>query len=303
LSKYYNLFNNDNDNNNDSLKNEIEQRSLLTKFLIEDIGIGDITSNTLVDEKINTKAHIICKNYGNIIVSGLEEAKSIFDICNCSCTLLKNDGDIIKKDNTIVMEIQGSARSILKAERTALNLIMHMSGISTKTHQFIKKIGEYSKFVSISSTRKTTPGLRRFDKKSVILGGGISHRMRLDQLILIKDNHIAIIGSVSKAVSKAKSRFGSNRKIECEVSDYQGILDAIKAGADIVMLDNFTPQLVNESLEKIKEQGLRDKVVIEVSGGITLDNINQYASSKPDIISIGSLTHSFQAIDFSLEIV
>jgi nicotinate-nucleotide pyrophosphorylase (carboxylating) len=302
LSKYYNLFNNDNHNDN-SLKNEIEEKDLLASFLIEDIGTGDITSNLLIDEKTESNAQIICKNNGNIIVSGLEEAKSIFEICNCNCTLLKNDGDIINKNKSIVMEIQGSARSILKAERTALNLIMHMSGISTKTFQFIKEIGEYSKFVRISSTRKTTPGLRHFDKKSVILGGGISHRRRLDQLILIKDNHIAIIGSVSKAVSTAKSKFGSNRKIECEVSDHQGILEAIKAGADIVMLDNFTPQLVKKSIEKIKEQGLRDKVVIEVSGGITLDNINQYASSKPDIISIGSLTHSFQAIDFSLEIV
>jgi len=303
LSKYYNLFNDDNNNKNNSLKNEIEQRALLTNFLIEDIGIGDITSNILIDEKVESNAQIICKNDGNIIVSGLEEAKSIFDICNCNCTLLINDGDIIKKNKTKVMEIQGSARSILKAERTALNLIMHMSGISTRTHQFIKEIGEFSKFVSIASTRKTAPGLRYFDKKSVILGGGISHRMRLDQLILIKDNHIAIIGSVSKAVSMAKSKFGSNRKIECEVSDYQGIIDAIKAGSDIIMLDNFTPQLVKRSIEKIKELGLRDNVVIEVSGGITLDNINQYASSKPDIISIGSLTNSFQAIDFSLEII
>jgi nicotinate-nucleotide pyrophosphorylase (carboxylating) len=302
LSKYYNLFNSDNDNEN-SLKNKIEQKDLLTNFLIEDIGTGDITSNILIDETMESNAQIICKNDGNIIVSGLEEAKSIFEICNCNCTLLNNDGDIIKKNKTIVMEIQGSAKSILKAERTALNLIMHMSGISTKTHQFIKEIGEYSKFVSISSTRKTAPGLRQFDKKSVILGGGISHRRRLDQLILIKDNHISIIGSVSKAVSMAKSKFGSNRKIECEVNDYQGILDAIKAGADIIMLDNFTPQLVKKSIEQIKEQRLRDKIVIEVSGGITLDNINQYASSKPDIISIGSLTHSFQAIDFSLEIV
>jgi len=303
LSKYYNLFNDDNNNKNNSLKNEIEQRALLTNFLIEDIGIGDITSNILIDEKVESNAQIICKNDGNIIVSGLEEAKSIFDICNCNCTFLINDGDIIKKNKTKVMEIQGSARSILKAERTALNLIMHMSGISTRTHQFIKEIGEFSKFVSIASTRKTAPGLRYFDKKSVILGGGISHRMRLDQLILIKDNHIAIIGSVSKAVSMAKSKFGSNRKIECEVSDYQGIIDAIKAGSDIIMLDNFTSQLVKRSIEKIKELGLRDNVVIEVSGGITLDNINQYASSKPDIISIGSLTHSFQAIDFSLEII
>jgi nicotinate-nucleotide pyrophosphorylase (carboxylating) len=300
LSKYYNLFNNNNDN---ALESEIEQKDLLNNFLIEDIGTEDITSNTLIDEKIESNAQIICKDDGNIIVSGLKEAKSIFEFCNCNCTLLSNDGDMIKKNKTIVMEIQGSARSILKAERTALNMIMHMSGISTKTYQFVKEMGEYSKSVSIASTRKTTPGLRQFDKRSVILGGGISHRRRLDQLILIKDNHISIIGSVGKAVSMAKSKFGFNRKIECEVSDCQGILDAIKAGADIVMLDNFAPQLVKKSLDTIKEQGLRDKVVIEVSGGITLDNINQYASSEPDIISIGSLTHSFKAIDFSLEII
>jgi len=143
LSKYYNLFNSDNDNEN-SLKNKIEQKDLLTNFLIEDIGTGDITSNILIDETIESNAQIICKNDGNIIISGLEEAKSIFEICNCNCTLLNNDGDIIKKNKTIVMEIQGSAKSILKAERTALNLIMHMSGISTKTYQFIKEIGEYS---------------------------------------------------------------------------------------------------------------------------------------------------------------
>jgi nicotinate-nucleotide pyrophosphorylase (carboxylating) len=215
--------------------------------------------------------------------------------------LLVNDGDLIRK-GTIVMDIQGQAKSILKAERTALNLIMHMSGISTKTNRFIKKLGEFSKCVSISSTRKTSPGLRYFDKKSVMLGGGISHRFRLDQLILIKDNHIAIVGSVKTSIRLIRLKCGLARKIECEVSDFDGIVDAIKAGADIVMLDNFTPESVRNSMEKIKKLRLRNKVVIEVSGGITLDNIYQYASSMPDIISIGSLTHSFQSIDFSLEI-
>jgi nicotinate-nucleotide pyrophosphorylase (carboxylating) len=281
--------------------NEIEERLLLTNFLNEDIGTGDITSNILIDEKIEATAKIICKNEGEVVISGLSEAKTIFDICDCNSTLLVNDGDTLKKGISVI-DVQGPARSILKAERTALNLIMHMSGISTKTSQFIKRIGEFSNFVSISSTRKTSPGLRYFDKKSVVLGGGISHRVRLDQLILIKDNHIAIVGSVDKSIQLIKSRFGSSRKIECEVSDYSGLVDAIKSGADIVMLDNFTPELVRNSIEKIKNLGIRNQVIIEVSGGITLDNIYEYASSMPDVISVGSLTHSFQSVDFSLEI-
>ncbi len=284
-----------------SFLNEIEERLLLINFLNEDIGTGDITSNILIDEKIEANAKIICKTEGEVVISGLSEAKTIFDICDCNSTLLVNDGDILKKGIS-VMNILGPARSILKAERTALNLIMHMSGISTKTSQFIKRMGEFSNFVSISSTRKTSPGLRYFDKKSVVLGGGISHRLRLDQLILIKDNHIAIVGSVDKSIQLIKSRFGSSRKIECEVSDYSGLVDAIKLGADIVMLDNFTPELVRDSMEKIKNLGIRNQVIIEVSGGITLDNIYEYASSMPDVISVGSLTHSFQSVDFSLEI-
>ena len=282
----------------------MEIRSLLTDFLNEDIGTGDITSNTLIDEKTDATAKIICKNNDDgtaAVVSGLSEAKTIFDICGCTSTPLVNDGSHLT-EKTEVMAIQGSARSILKAERTALNLLMHMSGISTKTSQFVKKLGEYSESVSISSTRKTSPGLRHFDKKSVVLGGGLSHRYRLDQLILIKDNHIAIVGSVIKAIELVRSKYGSNRKIECEVCDYNGIIDAIGSGADIVMLDNFSPDLVHESLEKIKKLRLRDRIIIEVSGGITLDNIYEYASAKPDVISVGSLTHSFQSVDYSLEI-
>ncbi|MBA3749379.1 MAG: carboxylating nicotinate-nucleotide diphosphorylase [Nitrosopumilus sp.] len=296
MSKYSDLYNSD----YPLLKNEIEQRSLLTNFLNEDIGTGDITSNILIDDNIEVNAEIICKD-DKIVVSGLNEAITIFDICDCDSQLLVNDGSFLEKGTT-VMVIQGPAKSILKAERTALNIIMHMSGISTKTSQFVKKLDKFSKYVSISSTRKTSPGLRYFDKKSVVLGGGISHRYRLDQLVLIKDNHIAIVGSVHKAVRLIKSKYGSSRKIECEVSNYQDIIDAIESGSDIVMLDNFTPDLVRTSLKKIKNLGLRNKIVIEVSGGITLDNIYDYASSLPDIISVGSLTHSFKSVDFSLEI-
>ncbi|HKO64368.1 MAG TPA: carboxylating nicotinate-nucleotide diphosphorylase [Candidatus Nitrosocosmicus sp.] len=281
---------------------EIEIRTTLVGFLKEDIGTGDITSNLLIPEGMSSKGTIVCKDIGkNIIVSGLLEAKIIFDICGCEATLLVEDGSKITK-GTDVLAVKGSSRSILKGERTALNLLMRMSGISTQTNQFIDKLGELSKTVRISSTRKTVPGLRYFDKKAVVIGGGISHRIRLDQLILIKDNHIAVVGSVKKAIEMAKSVYGDKRKIECEVNDFNGIVEAIKSGADIVMLDNFKPEEVKESLNRIRKLGLRNKIIIEVSGGINLNNIYEYAAAKPDVISIGSLTHSVQAIDFSLEI-
>jgi nicotinate-nucleotide pyrophosphorylase (carboxylating) len=283
-------------------KSEIERRTALVGFLKEDIGTGDITSNLLIPEETTSKGTIICKDAGkSTIVSGLSEAKIIFDICGCEATLLVEDGAKVAK-GTDVLSVQGPSRSILKGERTALNLLMRMSGISTRTNQFIEKLGELSKTVRISSTRKTVPGLRYFDKKAVVIGGGISHRVRLDQLILIKDNHIAIVGSVKKAIEMARSVYGDKRKIECEVVDFSGIFEAIKSGADIVMLDNFKSEEVKESLDKIRKLGLRDNIIIEISGGINFDNICDYATSRPDVISIGSLTHSVQAIDFSLEI-
>ncbi len=309
--KNYNNFYNSSDLNREQereqeqvqpFKSEVEKRATLVGFLNEDIGTGDITSNLLIPEETISKGIIVCKNGGrSIIVSGLSEAKIIFDICGCEATLLVDDGAKIAK-GIDVLTVEGSSRSILKGERTALNLLMRMSGISTRTNQFIEKLGELSKTVRISSTRKTVPGLRYFDKKAVVIGGGISHRVRLDQLILIKDNHIAIVGSVKKAIEKARSVYGNKRKIECEVIDFSGIVVAIESGADIVMLDNFKPEEVKESLDRIRKLGLRDKIIIEISGGINLDNIYDYAIAKPDVISIGSLTHSVQSIDFSLEI-
>ena len=305
--KNYNNFYNSSDLNREQeqvqpFKSEVKKRAMLVGFLNEDIGTGDITSNLLIPEETISKGTIVCKNGGrSIIVSGLSEAKIIFDICGSEATLLVDDGAKIAK-GIDVLTVEGSSRSILKGERTALNLLMRMSGISTRTNQFIEKLGELSKTVRISSTRKTVPGLRYFDKKAVVIGGGISHRVRLDQLILIKDNHIAIVGSVKKAIEKVRSVYGNKRKIECEVVDYSGIVEAIESGADIVMLDNFKPEEVKESLDRIRKLGLRDKIIIEISGGINLDNIYDYAIAKPDVISIGSLTHSVQSIDFSLEI-
>ncbi|VFJ14681.1 carboxylating nicotinate-nucleotide diphosphorylase [Candidatus Nitrosocosmicus franklandus] len=304
MKNFDTIYNYDNLKGNFFFNSELELRAILANFLKEDIGTGDITSNLLIPKEIESSGTIVCKTKDNtksIVASGLKEAILVFEICGCKATPLVEDGSIIST-GTEIMSVNGSARSILKAERTALNIIMRMSGISTKTRQFVDKLDDLAQVVRIASTRKTAPGLRYFDKKAVILGGGISHRTRMDQLILIKDNHISIVGSVRKAIELAKRAYGNNRIIECEVVDQNGIFEAIRSGADIVMLDNFTPERVRGSLEEVKKAGLRDKIIIEISGGINYDNIYDYASSRPDVISIGSLTHSVESIDYSLEI-
>jgi nicotinate-nucleotide pyrophosphorylase (carboxylating) len=304
LKNFNTIYNLDNLKENFFFNSELELRTILSNFLSEDIGTGDITSNLLIPIEKTSSGTIVCKHEDTgrtIIASGLAEAKLIFEICGCNATQMVEDGSLVS-NGIEVMSVSGSARSILKAERTALNITMRMSGISTKTRQFVEKLGDLSQVVRIASTRKTAPGLRYFDKKAVVLGGGISHRKRMDQLILIKDNHIAIVGSVKKAIELAKSVYGEKRKIECEVVNLDGIVEAISSGADIVMLDNFTSDMVRYSLEKIREYGLREKAVIEISGGVNYDNIYDYASSRPDVISIGSLTHSVKSIDYSLEI-
>lgn len=305
MKNFNTIYNFDNLKENFFFNSELELRTILSNFLSEDIGTGDITSNLLIPKEKTSSGTIVCKHEDigrtTIIASGLAEAKMIFEICGCNATQMVEDGSVISK-GIEVMSVSGSARSILKAERTALNMVMRMSGISTKTRQFVEKLGDLSQVVRIASTRKTAPGLRYFDKKAVVLGGGISHRKRMDQLILIKDNHIAIVGSVKKAIELAKSVYGEKRKIECEVVNLDGIVEAISSGADIVMLDNFTSDMVRYSLEKIREYGIREKAVIEISGGVNYDNIYDYASTRPDVISIGSLTHSVKSIDYSLEI-
>ena len=274
-------------------------RESLVRFLREDIGQGDLTSQYTVDEDLKSSSLIICKSE-IAIVAGLEEAKIIFDICNCDSKALVNDGDIVKR-GTRVMKINGNARAILKAERTALNLIMRMSGIATDTKKFVDIVKTVSKDIKVMGTRKTAPGLRYFDKKSIKLGGGHSHRNTLDELILIKDNHLTITTSIQSAISNARLKAGKNMMIECEVSNTKSSVEAIKSGADIIMLDNFTPEMAQKTISYLRKSGLREKVLIEISGGVNISNIKDYALALPDMISIGSLTHSSNSIDFSMK--
>ncbi len=275
-------------------------RESLIRFLREDIGQGDLTSEYIVDEDSKSSSSIICKSEV-AVVAGLEEVLTIFDICNCKSNALVKDGDIVKKGRK-VMKIKGNTRSILKAERTALNLIMRMSGIATDTKKFVDIVRTVSNDIKITGTRKTAPGLRFFDKKSIVLGGGYAHRNSLDEMILIKDNHHAVTSSIRRSILKAKLKAGKNIMIECEVSDTKSSVEAIKSGADIIMLDNFSPQEAQKTISYLKRSGLREKILVEISGGVNISNIKDYATALPDMISVGTLTHSSQSIDFSMEI-
>ncbi len=269
---------------------------MLANFLQEDIGAGDITTNSIITDDLQATAEIVCKS-SFAVVCGLEEAAMIFDICGCKSELLIRDGLKVRKGK-VVMRVRGCARAILKAERVALNIMMRMSGIATETRQMT----DIAKDVMVLATRKTAPGLRYFDKKAVVAGGGGAHRMRLDDMVLIKDNHIALLGGAEKCIRLVKKSVGSHIKVECEARNLKGAMTTISAGADIVMLDNFTPKQAATAIRQIAKMGLREKAKIEISGGVNAKNIKQYARAKPDFISLGYITHSPKAVDFSLEI-
>jgi nicotinate-nucleotide pyrophosphorylase (carboxylating) len=281
----------------DDLQTFLNIREILVKFLQEDVGAGDITSDNILRADMEAKAEIVCKSRF-AIVCGLEEASMLFDICGCKSEILVKDGSKVVK-GSVVMNVSGYARAILKAERTVLNIIMRMSGIATETRRMV----DLAKGVTILATRKTAPGLRYFDKKAVVLGGGATHRMRLDDMVLIKDNHLVLVSDLGKCIRLAKKNVGSSIKVECEVRTKEEALAAVAAEADTVMLDNFTPKQAQQTIRQIRRMGLRNKVKIELSGGINQNNIRQYSRTKPDFISLGYITHSSKTIDFSLEIM
>jgi nicotinate-nucleotide pyrophosphorylase (carboxylating) len=254
----------------------------------------------LVDEDSKSTSFITCKSEF-AVVAGLEELRTLFDICNCESKALVNDGDSVRKGRK-VMRITGNTKSILKAERTALNLLMRMSGIATDTKKFVDIVRNVSSDIKITGTRKTAPGLRFFDKKAIELGGGYAHRNTLSEMILIKDNHLAVTNSIRHSISTARAKSSNNTMIECEVCNTRQSIEAIKSGADIIMLDNFSPKEAHRTISYLRRSGLRGKIQVEISGGVNLSNIKDYASALPDMISVGSLTHSSKSIDFSMEI-
>jgi len=283
------------------LKHYVDLREALVSFLREDIGIGDITTDAIINRKTFSSSTIISKDPRRLVVAGLEEVRMVFEVCKCSSTELVSDGATVSQGDEI-LKIKGKAIDILKAERTSLNLLMRMTGIATETRRYVDVVRKFSKDIRIGATRKTAPGLRYFDKKAVIIGGGISHRSSLDDMVLIKDNHILLTGSIKESILNAKRKVGKNIKIECEVTDLNSAIEAMRSGVDILMLDNFTPSETNRVIKRLERLGLREKCLIEVSGGVNLTNVADFARARPDVISIGSITHSPTAANFSLEI-
>lgn len=266
-------------------------QSELRRFLAEDIGKGDITSSLVSNKKITAK--IISRESG--MMAGVKFGKMIFAMKGCKVKIMKKDGSRVKAKQT-VMIVSGSAKSILMCERTVLNLMSRMSGIATQTNILVKMIPKKTKLLA---TRKTAPGLRFFDKEAVSIGGGQRHRMRLDEMVMIKDNHIAAEGSILKLIKKAKK---NHKKFEVEVENQPEALLAAKEGATIIMLDNFSPNKIKKTIFELKKQGLRKKVKLEASGGITTKNIKKYGNTGVDSISIGSITNSVKGLDLSLEV-
>jgi nicotinate-nucleotide pyrophosphorylase (carboxylating) len=286
----------------ENLRAYFEVRKSLIGFLQQDLGTGDVTSESVITPNLYARAQIICKSGKSAVVAGLEEAGILFDICKCRVQALVTDGSQVENGSR-VMSISGKALHILKAERTALNLIMRMSGIATETRRLVELVEKVNRSIKVACTRKTAPGLRYFDKKAVVLGGGVTHRIQLDDMVLIKDNHLALADSIEKSIGLARQKTNGCLLLECEVKNLGELVSAVKAGSDIVMLDNFSLEQARAGMAKIRKMGLREKVKVEISGRIDPQNISSYAKLRPDIISLGYLTHSPNAIDFSLEII
>jgi nicotinate-nucleotide pyrophosphorylase (carboxylating) len=272
----------------------------LTRLLAEDIGQCDVTSAAIVPLECTAEAEVLAKANG--VVAGIEEIMVLAEALGLQVDAQVSDGDQVKQGQ-VLLNLCGDAATILTAERTMLNLLSRMSGIATATRSLNEKVRKAHLKTRIAATRKCAPGLLYFDKKAVVVGGGDAHRLHLDDLVLIKDNHIVVAGSLEDALKLAKANASFSKKIEAEVTTAEEALKAAELGADIVMLDNFSPDQIKAAVALVKKAGFAGKVLLEASGGITSENLLDYASAGVDLISLGELTHSVKALDLSLEIV
>ncbi len=269
-------------------------------FLAEDVGYGDITTEALINPKETAEGRVVCKE--NATAAGIEEALLLLELVGCKGTAVAHDGDHVRS-RTVILSARGPARALLGVERTLLNLMSHMSGVATATANLVSIANTASRGrIRIACTRKTLPGLRYFEKRAVEIGGGDTHRLRLDDAVLIKDNHLELAGSIAECVQKTKKTVSFTKKVEIEVTRPDQAVEAAQAGADIVLLDNMTPKDVASSVNLLINKGLRDRVLVEASGGIRRENLASYAKTGVDVISVGAITHSAPAIDISLEI-
>jgi len=280
--------------------NRILIEKKLKKFIIEDNSFVDISSKSIPPKSVS-RAKIIAKSDGYI--SGLEELEILFQILKVDITFKKEDGDQIQNGD-IIAELYGKTKDILLGERVGLNLLCHMSTITTTTRKFVKIIEESGKEVKIACTRKTLPGLRIFEKKAVEIGKGDTHRFNLDDMVLLKSTHLKFYnGNIAELLRNLKLKVSFTKKIEIEVEKVEDVIIAVKNGADIIMLDNMNPDKVQDAINLLKQKNLRDQVIIEVSGNITQDNIVDYLISEPDIISTSILTQKpTEFVDLSLQL-
>jgi nicotinate-nucleotide pyrophosphorylase (carboxylating) len=277
-----------------NLGSALTYRELLLGYLREDLGDGDITSEALIDGEMAV-GQVICKE--DCVLAGVREAEFLFSNQGLTVDVHYSDGASIV-DGSVVLTVRGDAGDIFKIERLSLNILMRMSGIATLVRQLTEACHQVNPAVRIAATRKTTPGFRVFEKRAVTLGGGDPHRMALDDAVLIKDNHIKTVGGVTEALQRAR-RVSFSKKIEIEAQCREEALEAAEVGADIIMLDNMTPEEAREVAGAVR--AINPKTTIEISGGITPENAADYAAFA-DVISLGWITHSVRSVDFSLNV-
>ncbi|GAW94092.1 carboxylating nicotinate-nucleotide diphosphorylase [Calderihabitans maritimus] len=268
---------------------------IVRQALSEDLGTGDITTDSIVPGDRSGTAEIVAREQG--LIAGMPVAEAVFEVLSgeVSFAARVEEGEWVEKGQ-VLAGLTGPVRAILKGERVALNFLQHLSGIATETARFVAAVNGFP--ARIVDTRKTTPGLRLLEKYAVRVGGGYNHRFGLYDAVLIKDNHIKAAGSISQAVSLVRQRVSPFVKIEVEVESLDQVREALNSGVDVIMLDNM-------SLEEMKTavNMVAGKALVEASGGITLERVRQVAATGVDLISIGALTHSFKVLDISLELI
>ncbi|NWF95378.1 MAG: carboxylating nicotinate-nucleotide diphosphorylase [Candidatus Thorarchaeota archaeon] len=269
----------------------------LRRYLDEDIRSGDITASVLGPLDAPAVATVFAKSRS--ILAGLEEAKAIAEITGLTHEALVFEGNWVNTGQA-VLRARGPAKTLLAVERVILNIMMRMSGIATKTYLMLEKARRFNPSIRVAATRKTTPGFRFFEKRAVTVGGGDPHRYALDDMVLIKNNHLALVGGVARAVRIARERVSFSKKVSCEVRSLQEAMEAVDSGADVILLDNFTPNTARAVVDTLKQRGLRDRVVLEASGGINDGNVTEFAQSGVDVLSSGALTHSYESADFNM---
>jgi len=274
-------------------------QELVERFLEEDIGFGDITTLSVVPETAHGRGRLIAK--APLVLAGLEVAQAAFQVVDARVQWQSTVQDgMALKPGSILAELDGPGRALLTAERVALNLLQRLSGVATLTRRYVEAVHHTQ--ARVIDTRKTTPGLRALEKYAVRVGGGHNHRYGLSDGVLIKDNHIAIVGSIEHAVAAVRANVSHLQKIEVEVDRIDQIAEALTAGADAILLDNMTPEQTREAVALVRSKPGGERILLESSGGVTLETVRAYAEAGVDLISSGALTHSAPAVDISLDV-